>query len=330
MKITFQSVVIYTVLLLAFLILATRLATVLHEVLGHALAAWCTGGHVSKIVISKFGGGKVHAELLSNNIVMRVWFSFAGMIVNLLTGMFSLYFLHRPNISFRPVHLFWAVFALASILGTTAYFVIGLYYHVGDPVSWVTQDIPRWFSRTWIAGVLISPVLSLICMRCFLNVQDAFIPTRTPLHKAGLTFVTLGTAAMIYAILFFTTNQSIVSWDAPDIAHKRDMADRMSAKKQTILEELKKQYPGLPERELLKRAEELLQRTSLPEIPRKFPIYPVVFCSYLIGGLAAFCMAGNAINVLRYKLSITFVVFLGITAFLVILILAYTKGIIYG
>ena len=84
----FRNLFLFDLFLLAILILATRLATFLHELMGHALMAATFGGEVNGVRVSLFGGGEAYYHLKTQSgLYVRFLVAFGGILVNMLSGL---------------------------------------------------------------------------------------------------------------------------------------------------------------------------------------------------------------------------------------------------
>ena len=92
----FRDLLLFDLFLLAILILATRLATFLHELMGHALMAATFGGEVNGVRVTLFGGGEAYYHLkMQSGLSVRFLVAFGGIIVNMLSGLLPFIFIHR-------------------------------------------------------------------------------------------------------------------------------------------------------------------------------------------------------------------------------------------
>ena len=90
-----RKILVIDFLLIALFILATRFATFLHEVLGHAFVAFIVGGDVHRIKVSLFGGGMVWADLGNSHSPSLFIYCLAGIFVNLITGALPIVFRNK-------------------------------------------------------------------------------------------------------------------------------------------------------------------------------------------------------------------------------------------
>lgn len=226
----FNKIVYYNIVLVSCLILSTRIATVIHEVLGHALVAVLSGGSVFQVSVSLFGGGITKAVLGNDHVFIRFFFSLSGILLNIVTGMLPILFIKK----IEKLHLSFAMllftFSLSSLHGALAYLVMGLYYNTGDPVSWV-NSASHLFPLCWVPFLFIAPFVSYKVLRLYIPVQERIFPTKTFKGRLYISSVTLGMSFFIYALLFYYTNQSLVSINASAYDHQRSKRIMIQQKK---------------------------------------------------------------------------------------------------
>ena len=280
------SLVLFDLFLLAILILATRLATFLHELMGHTLMAVAFGGHVDGIRVSLFGGGHAYYRLnMESGLIVRFLVSFGGIIVNLASGLLPLICIRR--LGKRPGwDLFLILFAIVSLLGAIAYCALGFYYDQGDPVAWLkgaSQPL-RWL---WVPFLIISPIVSYFAIKSYIILNETLFPARSFLGRSGTMFITLGITVVLYAGLYGLTGQSSVAVDSPSLAFQRAEDKVRETKKDRVFRKIRESHPELSEAEVRR----LVERTPIiirpDEVPKKFPLKPVIAALYAIGALFA-------------------------------------------
>jgi hypothetical protein len=285
-RISWKKIAFIDLLLIALLVLSTRFATFLHEVFGHTLVAILTGGEVHKIKISLFGGGMVWADLGSYHLGAVILYWYAGILVNLITGALPICFVEKIKNANFVWALFWAVFAMMSLLGALAYLVLGLYYDFGDPVNWV-RVTPRWLELSWIPFLIAAPFAAHICARLYISVQQRMIPTRNLIGCLKILFATLGVSLFVYTGLFWLTGQSLASADAPVVAYQREATKIIEKKKKELAQQIRTGHPELTEDEIQSRVGNTSIHVQPNEVPLKFPMVPVLAFLFLTGGLTA-------------------------------------------
>ena len=277
---------VYNLFCLSLLVLATRLATFLHEFLGHAMTVLAFDGQVNGIRISLFGGGHVYYDLSeTSGSFVRFLVSFGGIIINMFTGLFP--FLLARRLKERPGWaLFFLLFGMVSLLGATAYASLGFYYDQGDPVAWMKGPYP--YSRLfWIPFLILSPFLSWYTVKTYAIFHERIIPTRTFQGRIRVTGVTLGLTFLLYFGLYALTDQSSTAIDSPTLAYQRAEHEIRQMKIDARYRELRKSYPNLTEDAARRMARETPILIEPGEVPQKFPLKPVIALLYLLGGLSA-------------------------------------------
>jgi len=274
---------LYILLLVALLILSTRTATTLHEVCGHALTAFISGGEVKKITISLFGGGGVNADIDNSNLWVAVPYAFSGIWINLLSGFAALVVLKYKKNDNPVFNLFLSLFGLTSIGGAFGYLITGIYYDYGDPVSW-RQTMPGWYDSFWIVFMACLPFAGYLTLKRHAFVQERLFPVKDWAARSLLMAMTLGTALALYGAIFLGFNQKLVMIDASGKAFERSQAKVLLQKKTALYEELKRRQPHLSDEAI----EAALQGTKIvidkSEVPRKLPIQPLMLTLFLVGG----------------------------------------------
>jgi hypothetical protein len=283
---SWRTLLFFDLFLLAVLIIATRLATFLHELIGHALMASAFGGEVNGVRMSLFGGGHVY-YLLSreSGLLVRLLVAFGGIIVNMLSGLLLFIFIRKPGKrsgwAFFPI-----LFGMVSLLGAVAYCALGFYYDHGDPVAWADRASPQggWLS---IPFLVVSPFVSYFAVKAYSIINEAWFPTKTYLGRVVMLVLTLGLIGGAYAGLFGLTDQRSVALDAPLSAYKRAEEEVIKRKVEELFRRLRESHPELSETEI----QRLVERTPIvvnpDEVPKKFPLKPVIAILYAAGALMA-------------------------------------------
>ncbi len=323
-----KEILLFNLLLISFLILTSRLATFLHEVFGHALVAVLSGGTVSAITVSLFGGGYTTAGTGSHHIVVSFIFSLSGILLNLLTGFYAISM--GKKMAFRNISagLFLSVFSMASLAGAMAYLVLGLYYDFGDPVAWI-QNGYEWFNRLWVLFLTVSPAVSFAAAKLYIFIQQQVFPADSFFGRLKITIMTLGFSSIVYGMLFLSTSQSLVSLDASTYAFKRAEAEIIEKKKAELSQRLLKENPKLTDEQLRSILDKTPVIVEPDEVPAKFPLLPVLGIFLAIGGI--FGIGGQKIIIpdIIAPLNEKFIFLFAILSVLVIAVLASTGGVIY-
>jgi hypothetical protein len=284
----FKEMLQFDLLLLALLILATRLATLLHELIGHALVAWISGGDIHSIHISLFGGGSVSASLGQGPVCLSAIFGSGGLLVNAATGALPVLIIRKPDNINIIWGLFWSLFSVVSLAGTSAYLVTGLYYKIGDPVSLIVWSRhPVFVDGLWIPFLLISPWSIFVGVKLYASFQERVFKSETFFMRLFISAGTLGVAVLVYAVMFFCTQQSLVSADASKLAFSREKARILKAKRIDLYNKMQQIHPELPEEQLWAKVDQTVVHVDKDRVPTPFPIIPVLAVFFFAGGFAA-------------------------------------------
>jgi len=277
---------LFTILLFSFLILSTRLATFLHEVIGHGFITVILGGKCHGIHISPWGGGYANCELKADDgISFHFLHNFGGIILNLTSGFISFFIGNKSKITIN-VALFLAIFGLMSILGAYSYLIVGSYYNVGDPAGWIPSGIPA-RSLFFLFLFSITPILAYYTFSTYLTIQEKIFPSTRSTKRLMKCFITLGFSVFVYSLFFISTSQRLIILDAPKISYEISESDIRQKKREKLVENILKDAPDISHEELnhiMKHTEIVV---SADEVPKKFPIIPVVVFLCFIGFLFA-------------------------------------------
>ena len=326
--ITWRKILLIDFLLIALLILATRFATFLHEVFGHALVAVIVGGEVHRITVSLFGGGKVWADLGHCNSLALFFFCLSGIFVNLVAGVLPIVFRKKIGKISPIMGLFWAVFSMTSLLGTLAYIVLGLYYDYGDPVNWV-QVTPRWLGLFWVPFLIITPIAAYVALRLYVTVQENVFPENDFVGRLKIAFITLGVSSLIYAGLFIWTNQHLASIDAPIAAYESEKAKIIEKRQEELAQRFREVYPDMTEEEIQSQVDHIPIHVDPDEVATKFPLIPVLVILCTFGGLAAMLKGGIQGVRISGQPRVATIYMVCFLAAVVISVLVYTNGYIF-
>jgi len=100
-------------------------------------------------------------------------------------------------------------------------------------------------------------------------------------------FITLGFSVFVYSLFFISTSQRLIILDAPKISYEISESDIRQKKREKLVENILKDAPDISHEELnhiMKHTEIVV---SADEVPKKFPIIPVVVFLCFIGFLFA-------------------------------------------
>ena len=280
------SLVRFDLMLLALLVLATRLATVVHEFLGHALLVLLSGGRVNAVRISLLGGGHVYHDLPDGSgLAIRVMVAWAGIALNVLTGAAVFAWLRRSP-GDRPSHGFWVLFAGASLLGGAAYAALGLYYGQGDPVAWMQHPapVPFWWCLPFL---IVSPFLGFAGVRAFLRWVEGWFPALTRIRRGGVLVLTLGVVSVAYAGLYQAAGARSRALDAPKAALEQAREEVLQGRREMLARRVQRAHPELDEAQVRRLVEATPIRVRPEEVPQRPPLKPMLAVLFGAGGFLA-------------------------------------------
>ena len=272
--------------LLALLILSTRLATFLHETVGHALTAVLFGAQVTGIRLSLFGGGNAYHHFDASLPLLATFLvPFSGILVNLISGGIALHYARRSRVQ-PPWILFLSLFGMVSVLGGLSYACLGLYYRVGDPASWM-RGTPWGEEWLWVPFLAACPLAAYIGVRSFLVPLRALIRGRGFLGRVALLALTLGVTTCAYAGLYALTHQRSVAMETASIAHTRAVEAVRAEKQAELFRLLREALPDLSEEETARLAASTSIQVRPDEVPGSPPLMPVLALLQILGALTA-------------------------------------------
>jgi hypothetical protein len=283
---SWRQLLAFDLFLLALLILSTRLATFLHEAVGHALAAALFGAQVNGIRLSLFGGGNAYYHFDAPLPVAAGFLvPFSGILVNLFTGFVALHC--TPRLSRNPAWiLFLSLFGMVSVLGGLSYACLGLYYGEGDPAAWMrgTSWGTGWL---WLPFLAASPLAAHIGVRSFLMPIRAWIRGSGFLERMTLLALTLGLTTCTYAGLYGLTHQRSVAVETASLAHLRAVEAVRAEKKAELFRLLREAFPDWSEEETARLVERTPIHVRPEEVPGSPPLLPVLALCQILGALTA-------------------------------------------
>jgi len=278
----FQSLLLHDLFLFALLLLATRLAAFLHEVMGHALFSVLLGGGVRAIRLSLLGGGRVYYDPRADSEISSAFLvAFGGILVNVLTGLPAFLYARKERRKSKK-GFFLILFSMVSLLGALAYLVLGFYYRQGDPLSWMGPE-PGGRDWWWVPFFVMCPFVSYHVMGTYIGYSHQFFPAGNFRSRVRSAVCTLGLVGCAYAGVYEATGQSSVALDAPLLAYKQAEERIRQVKKEELARKMRKFSSELSEEEIQGVVESTRIVVRREEIPTKFPMKPV---------LAVFCAAG--------------------------------------
>jgi hypothetical protein len=239
-------------------------------------------GNCRGIFVSTWGGGYADCDLGETSaIIPHLLYSFGGIIINLLFGVAAIAIYERIK-SKTSLALFVVFFGLLSILGAYSYLVAGIYYDVGDPSGWFTNGSALSTFTIFIL-LCIAPIISYYVFQKYLMVQQSIFPAHKISNILIIFFGTLGLSICIYFLVLIATSEKLMITDAPRIYFEISKEEIRQAKLEALKQRLLESNPNISAEEL----ERLLQGADIvvspEEVPRKFPIIPILSVAYLLG-----------------------------------------------
>ena len=277
-----QKYLLLTILLFSFLIISSRLATLLHEGVGHWLVVTLFDGDCRGIYVSTWGGGYADCDLgKTSGIIPHLLYSFGGIIVNLLCGV-ALIAIYERIKDKTGLALFVVFFGLINILGAYSYLVIGIYYDVGDPSGWLTAG-SAFSTFTILILLCIAPIISYYVFQKYLMIQQSIFPAHKISNRLIICFATLGLSICIYFLVFIASSEKLIITDAPRIYVEESKDEIHQAKLEALRQRLLESNPNISADELERYLKGVDIVVSPEEVPRKFPIIPILSTAYLLG-----------------------------------------------
>lgn len=287
-----RRLLLFDIFLLAALICATRLGTLVHEVLGHALAATAGGAEVDRVSLTLFAGGLTHISgAVPPGLAGRLFY-LSGILANLVTGglvLGGLYFFRKKPST--PWTLFGALFALASILGGLCYLCLASYYQAGD-LSFAAGAASPW-RLAWLPALLAAPAAAFLGFRAFLPAMARCFPSRGFISLALMVFLTLGLSMGAYYGLYRAEGKSLAMARSSSEALVRERAAKLAEKREALFDEIRRAHPELSSEQVLELVEKAGVTLSEAELPRPFPIVWPLLAALALGGVLALACFGK-------------------------------------
>lgn len=201
-----RNVLILNLALLAIMILASRLALVIHEVGGHALPAKVLGARTVEVRLSPLGGGYVSPTFPASrppSPTGAAIFSLGGIALNLLTGLGA--WIGARRLKSRGLIYAALLFtAVGSVAGALSYLGCGFYYSSGDPVGFapVSGDISR-AQGVWILFVPLMGAVGWIGGRHYLDFLAGRWGMDSAPRRLGALLLSAGLVGLGYGGLWF-------------------------------------------------------------------------------------------------------------------------------
>jgi hypothetical protein len=160
-------------------VIASALATLLHEGAGHGLSAWVRGDVPTELTSN-------HLSSLRPDHVVQA----AGTLVNLMAGSAALLMSQRSDTHANRRYFFWILAAL-NLLPGAGYFMFSGIFGFGD---WneVIRDLP--YHAAWRVGMTVGGVaLYVLVVRLLATAIRPFLPDRPTYNAVGrLPYYTAG------------------------------------------------------------------------------------------------------------------------------------------
>jgi len=281
---SFSRLVLFNLFLLSLLILATRLATLFHEALGHGFMAAAMGAELNGIRISLFGGGNAYYHLereLGSAGAFAV--SFGGILINIATGVAAILWAGKKGVG-RSSAVFLSLFGMVSLLGGLVYASLGFYYGTGDPVAWMAGN-PGPTEWLWLPFLMLLPFAAFWGVKAFFKSIHPWFSVSRYTGKVVVLALTLGVTGAIYAGLYQFTGQRSVALESSTIA-KTKAAERERQEILALKTLLRDAHPEWTEDELARALMRILA-SRREERPYRPPLVPIIAVLQIIGALFA-------------------------------------------
>jgi hypothetical protein len=198
-------ILILDVALLALMILASRLALVIHEGGGHAVPATLLGARQVTMRLSPLGGGFVSADYPPGRAPSTTGialFDLGGIALNLLTGA-AAWITARRLQSRGLTHVALLFLGVGSVAGAILYLTCGLYYGSGDPVGFnpATEDISH-LQWMWVLFLPAAAATLWFGTRHYLEFLSGHATLDSHRRRIGWTLATVGVVGLCYGGLW--------------------------------------------------------------------------------------------------------------------------------
>lgn len=220
-----RRLVLLDLALLAIMVLASRLALVIHEVGGHAIPAKLMGATRVDIRLSTLGGGFVtpHFTARPGNFGTFV-FCLGGIALNLLTGAAA--WIAARRLRTRGLAAAALLFlGVGSVGGAIVYLACGFYYGSGDPVGFApeTEDIShaQWL---WILFLPAAAAVAWFSIRHFLEFLAGHVALDTARRRLGWTIATAGVVGLSYGALWLAVKNPRIEGSTSTWRLEREIA----------------------------------------------------------------------------------------------------------
>jgi len=224
--VTAYKVVLLDLALLAIIILASRLALVIHELGGHALPARALGATRIQIHLSPLGGGYVEWTFPPGrpSLVGKLLISLGGIALNLLTGAAAWHFARRLKSRGLP-YVALLCFGVGSVAGAVLYLGCGFYFGSGDPVGFApdTEDISR-AQGLWVVFLPVAGAIGWFSARHFSEFLEGRVRLDSPGQRMRGLLLTMGVSALCYGVLWLALRKPGVEGSTSQWRLEQEMA----------------------------------------------------------------------------------------------------------
>jgi hypothetical protein len=259
-----------TLFLYLTIFLTTRLATLIHELLGHGLASVLMGAVLTGVSINLFTTGSASYELLDPGLLQRVVAALAGIALNLVSGVTCLIVLKTIKLRWE-MRIILCVFAMISIGSQLTYLVLGTYYGHGDPL--IFEELLaslKWL--VWLLFLILMAPATYFLADSFLRLQEEVFPSDSLKARGRILFSTLVAASVIYGACFYAEDRTT------------GFLGSMAASERVITERAKKAV----EDQVLTTEQRMKQIEAIKRQLRPFPIIAPICLLVFFSGLVAF------------------------------------------
>ena len=286
---TWKRLLLLDLALLALMILASRLALVLHEVGGHAVPAKVLGAREIEIRLSPLGGGYVSPTFPRPvGTAGKLVFDLGGITINLITGAAAWFFARR--LASRGIGTAALLFlGVGSVAGAIVYLACGFYYGSGDPVGFApdTEDISH-LQWMWILFLPFAAAVGWFGPRHYLDFLAGHAGTETARRRLLATGATVGLAGLAYFGLWLALRNpqiegSTRAWRIQQEITKETIARAKAQAAQPAPPPA--EAPAPPPAPIVVRAEDVADRVPPP-------IGPIVlYATFIVAAIASVCRA---------------------------------------
>jgi hypothetical protein len=275
--------------LLALMILASRLALVLHEVGGHAVPAKILGATALEVRLSPLGGGYVSPTFPKPvGTAGTVVFDLGGIAINLLTG--GAAWLCARRLASRGLDYVALLFlGVGSTAGAIVYLACGFYYGSGDPVGFApaTEDISH-LQWAWIFFLPAAAAVGWFGPRHFLDFLAGHFPTESARRRLLTVGATVGLAGLAYFGLWLALRNPQIEGSTRQWRIQREIAKETLARVKAQVAQPPPPptaTPAPPPAPVVVRAEDVADRVPPP-------IGPIVlYATFLAAAIASIVRA---------------------------------------